>query len=49
MLFTQKDNFMPKDVVMNLVMHLSGEQAEFAMRQLPMPAVVKPKALWTGK
>jgi DNA-directed RNA polymerase II subunit RPB1 len=49
MLFTQRDNFMSKDVVMNLIMHLSGEQAEFAMRQLPMPAIVKPKPLWTGK
>ena len=32
MLFTQKDNFMTIDFVMNLVMQLQGEQAEFAMR-----------------
>lgn len=49
MLFTQKDNFMTIDFVMNLVMQLQGEQAEFAMRQLPMPAILKPKPLWTGK
>ena len=49
MLFTRKDNFLEKETVMNLCMQLEGAQAEFAMNQLPLPAIIKPKALWSGK
>jgi DNA-directed RNA polymerase II subunit RPB1 len=49
MLFTKKDNFMSIDTIMNLIMMLEGQQAEFAMNCLPMPAIIKPKPLWSGK
>jgi DNA-directed RNA polymerase II subunit RPB1 len=45
MLFTRKDNFIDMETVMNLLMWI-GTSNEFIM---PMPAVLKPKALWTGK
>lgn len=43
MLFTLKDTFLEIDIVMNILMwiHYDGT--------LPHPAIVKPKALWTGK
>jgi DNA-directed RNA polymerase II subunit RPB1 len=42
-LFTHRDTFIEKSVLMNLMMWLeyTGE--------IPMPAVLKPKPLWTGK
>jgi DNA-directed RNA polymerase II subunit RPB1 len=42
-LFTFRDTFIEKDVLMNLMMWIdfTGE--------IPMPAILKPKPLWTGK
>ena len=42
--FTKRDCFLEKDLVMNLVMHLDHFSGE-----LPVPAVLKPRPLWTGK
>jgi len=42
--FTRRDCFLKKDLVMNLVMHLDSFSG-----QLPVPAVLKPEPLWTGK
>lgn len=43
MLFTLKDTFIEMDVVMNLLMWIEYNGS------LPMPAILKPKPLWTGK
>jgi DNA-directed RNA polymerase II subunit RPB1 len=42
-LFTHRDTFIEKDVLMNLMMWIeyTGE--------IPTPAILKPKPLWTGK
>ena len=42
-LFTFRDTFIEKDLLMNLMMWIdyTGE--------IPMPAVLKPRPLWTGK
>jgi DNA-directed RNA polymerase II subunit RPB1 len=42
--FTKRDCFLEKDLVMSLVMHLDNFTGV-----LPIPAVLKPKQLWTGK
>ena len=42
--FTRRDCFLERDLVMNLVMHLDTFTGE-----LPIPCVMKPKQLWTGK
>ena len=42
--FTKRDNFLDKDLVMNLVMHLDSFSGT-----LPIPAILKPRQLWTGK
>jgi len=42
--FTRRDCFLEKDLVMNLIMHLDT----FSGR-LPVPAILKPRQLWTGK
>ena len=42
--FTRRDNFLKKDIVMNLVMHLDSFTGN-----LPIPAILKPEQLWTGK
>uniref|UniRef100_A0A7S3A9H3 DNA-directed RNA polymerase subunit n=1 Tax=Rhodosorus marinus TaxID=101924 RepID=A0A7S3A9H3_9RHOD len=44
MLFTQRDSFLTRDVVMNLLLHVGGWNSE-----IPMPAILKPEPLWTGK
>ena len=44
MLFTLKDCFIERELVMNLMMW-----ANYSDDRLPPPAVLKPKALWTGK
>jgi len=44
MLFTHRDNFIGVDALMNLIMWISDFNGE-----IPMPAVLKPKPLWTGK
>ena len=49
MLFTRKDNFIDKETVMNLCMQMEGASVETALNMLPMPAILKPKPLWTGK
>ena len=42
--FTRRDTFLERDMVMNLVMHLDSFSG-----QLPVPAILKPRPLWTGK
>jgi len=42
--FTKRDCFLKKDLVMNLVMHLDSFSGH-----LPIPAILKPEPLWTGK
>jgi DNA-directed RNA polymerase II subunit RPB1 len=42
-LFTFRDTFVTKDVLMNLVMWIDYQGS------LPTPAILKPKPLWTGK
>ena len=44
MLMTERDTFITKDVVMQLLMWMPE-----AKWHLPTPAVIKPKSLWTGK
>nr|AAK00310.1 DNA-dependent RNA polymerase II largest subunit RPB1 [Glaucosphaera vacuolata] len=44
MLFTQRDTFMEKDLVMNLLLHFRGWDGV-----IPPPAILKPRQLWTGK
>jgi DNA-directed RNA polymerase II subunit RPB1 len=45
MLFTRRDNFVDKFTVMNLMMWLGASN----QKQIPTPAIIKPKPLWTGK
>ncbi|CDW74169.1 dna-directed rna polymerase ii subunit rpb1-like [Stylonychia lemnae] len=52
MLFTRKDAFVDKDTAMNLMMWLGNQSSSVSSisdSQLPIPAVLKPKPLWTGK
>eukprot|EP00736_Rhodelphis_marinus_P003472 Rmarinus@m.16123 len=42
--FTYRDTFIEKDVVMSLMMTLADWSGE-----LPAPAILKPRPLWTGK
>ena len=44
MLFTQRDTFIEKELVMNLLMWAGYEEDKF-----PQPAIIKPRPLWTGK
>lgn len=43
-LFTLRDTFLTKEQVMNLIMWVDDWDG-----QLPMPAIMKPQPLWTGK
>ena len=43
-LMTKRDTFIPKDVFMNILMWLEDWDGK-----IPMPAVLKPQPLWTGK
>lgn len=43
-LFTKRDTFIEKDVVMNILMWLDNFDGK-----IPVPAILKPKKLWTGK
>ncbi|KAN0031933.1 hypothetical protein ACTFIV_005803 [Dictyostelium citrinum] len=43
-LFTKRDCFMEKDLVMNILMWLPSWDGK-----VPPPAILKPKQLWTGK
>jgi len=43
-LFTQRDTFIEKDVVMNTVMWITNFDGK-----LPIPAILKPRPMWTGK
>jgi len=43
-LFTRRDTFMEKDLVMNVMMWLPSFDGK-----VPVPAILKPKQLWTGK
>jgi DNA-directed RNA polymerase II subunit RPB1 len=42
--FTRRDTFIEKDMMMNLVLHLDTFTGT-----LPVPAILKPRPLWTGK
>lgn len=44
MLFTQRDTFLERDFMMNLLMHVGDWDGV-----IPEPAIYKPKPLWTGK
>jgi DNA-directed RNA polymerase II subunit RPB1 len=44
MIFTKRDTFMEKDLVMNILMWLQNFDGK-----IPVPAILKPKQLWTGK
>eukprot|EP00181_Compsopogon_caeruleus_P004164 CAMPEP_0184689352 /NCGR_PEP_ID=MMETSP0312-20130426/30607_1 /TAXON_ID=31354 /ORGANISM="Compsopogon coeruleus, Strain SAG 36.94" /LENGTH=1800 /DNA_ID=CAMNT_0027146691 /DNA_START=617 /DNA_END=6019 /DNA_ORIENTATION=+ len=44
MVFTTRDTFIEKDLVMNLLLHVRNFDGE-----LPKPAILKPRPLWTGK
>ena len=43
-LMTKRDTFIEKDVFMNILMWLEDWDGV-----VPMPAVIKPRPLWTGK
>jgi DNA-directed RNA polymerase II subunit RPB1 len=43
-LFTLRDTFLEKDLVMNTVMWLSNFDGK-----IPIPTILKPRQLWTGK
>ena len=44
-IFTARDNFLDYEQTMNLVMWID----DFDIRNLPMPCIMKPKPLWSGK
>lgn len=44
MLFTQRDTFIERDLMMNLLMHVGDWDGV-----VPEPAIYKPEPLWTGK
>ena len=44
-LFTARDNFLTYEQTMNLVMWID----DFDIRNLPMPCIIKPQPLWSGK
>lgn len=44
MLFTQRDTFIERDLMMNLLMHVGDWDG-----YIPEPAIYKPRPLWTGK
>lgn len=48
MLFTRRDTFISHEDLMNLSMWIDIRSDELE-GQLPMPAILKPKPLWTGK
>ena len=43
-MFTMRDQFIERELVMQLLMWINYEEDKF-----PPPAILKPKALWTGK
>jgi DNA-directed RNA polymerase II subunit RPB1 len=43
-IFTKRDTFLEKDVLMNILMWLEDWDGA-----VPLPAVLKPRPLWTGK
>ena len=43
-LFTSRDTFVEKDLLMNLLMNVSSFDGT-----IPPPSILKPKSLWTGK
>ena len=44
-IFTERDNFLTYDQVNNLIMWID----DFDIRELPMPCIMKPRPLWSGK
>jgi DNA-directed RNA polymerase II subunit RPB1 len=45
MRMTLRDTFIDKPLLMNLLMFIDYDFAN----GMPLPAIIKPKALWTGK
>ena len=43
-LMTKRDTFIPRDLFMNILMWLEDWDGK-----IPMPAILKPQPLWTGK
>lgn len=43
-LITKRDTFIEKDLFMNILMWLEDWDGK-----IPMPAILKPRPLWTGK
>jgi DNA-directed RNA polymerase II subunit RPB1 len=43
-LMTSRDTFIPKDLMMNILMNLEDWDGT-----VPMPTILKPEPLWTGK
>lgn len=43
-LMTKRDTFIEKDIMMNIVMNIQDWDST-----LPMPTILKPRPLWTGK
>ena len=53
-LFTMRDTFLTREEVMNLVIWIDskeGRQGNYQLQpgELPIPAILKPEPLWTGK
>jgi DNA-directed RNA polymerase II subunit RPB1 len=48
MLFTKRETFLEKYQVMQLIMNVE-ESSEIDYFSLPVPAILKPQPLWTGK
>ena len=44
-LFTSRDTFVDYEQMMNLIFWIN----DFDIRNLPMPCIMKPKTLWSGK
>jgi DNA-directed RNA polymerase II subunit RPB1 len=43
-LITQRDTFIPRDVMMNILMNIQEWDGT-----VPAPTILKPEPLWTGK
>lgn len=54
-LFTMRDTFLTREEVMNLVIWIDSKegkaQGNYQLQpgELPIPAILKPEPLWTGK
>lgn len=53
-LFTMRDTFLTRQEIMNLVIWIEGRENRGSIEdllpgQLPIPAILKPEPMWTGK